>query len=30
MRAVGLELPAYRAQRRWYVGMFELELEKVA
>lgn len=29
LRAVGLELAAYRAQRRWYVGMFELDLEKV-
>lgn len=30
LRAVGLERAAYRAQRRWYVGMFELDLEKVA
>ncbi len=30
LRAVGLEGLAYRAQRRWYVGMFELALEKVA
>ena len=30
LRVVGLEGPAYRAQRRWYVGMFELALEKVA
>jgi 2-polyprenyl-3-methyl-5-hydroxy-6-metoxy-1,4-benzoquinol methylase len=30
LRAVGLELPAYRAQRHWYVGMFELDLERVA
>lgn len=29
LRAVGLEGVAYRAQRRWYVGMFELDLEKV-
>jgi ubiquinone/menaquinone biosynthesis C-methylase UbiE len=29
LRAVGLEQLAYRAQRRWYVGMFELDLEKV-
>ncbi|NTU78097.1 MAG: methyltransferase domain-containing protein [Chloroflexales bacterium] len=28
LRAVGLEGVAYRAQRRWYVGMFELALEK--
>ncbi|GAB4446393.1 MAG: class I SAM-dependent methyltransferase [Chloroflexi bacterium OHK40] len=28
LRAVGLEGLAYRAQRRWYVGMFELDLEK--
>jgi ubiquinone/menaquinone biosynthesis C-methylase UbiE len=28
LRAVGLEGPAYRLQRRWYVGMFELDLEK--
>ena len=28
LRAVGLEGPAYRAQRRWYVGMFELDLER--
>ncbi|HMQ32146.1 MAG TPA: class I SAM-dependent methyltransferase [Chloroflexaceae bacterium] len=28
LRAVGLEGLAYRAQRRWYVGMFELALEK--
>jgi ubiquinone/menaquinone biosynthesis C-methylase UbiE len=28
LRAVGLELAAYRAQRRWYVAMFELDLEK--
>ncbi len=30
LRAVGLEGLAYRAQRRWYVGMFELALEKAA
>ncbi len=30
LRAVGLEGPAYRAQRRWYVGMFEVALEKRA
>lgn len=29
LRAVGLEGVAYRAQRRWYVGMFELALERV-
>jgi ubiquinone/menaquinone biosynthesis C-methylase UbiE len=28
LRALGLEGLAYRAQRRWYVGMFELDLEK--
>lgn len=28
LRAVGLERAAYRAQRRWYVGMFEVALEK--
>ncbi len=28
LRAVGLEGVAYRAQRRWYVGMFELALTK--
>lgn len=28
LRAVGLEGLAYKAQRRWYVGMFELALEK--
>lgn len=28
LRAVGLEGAAYRAQRRWYVGMFELALQK--
>jgi len=28
LRTVGLEGVAYRAQRRWYVGMFELDLEK--
>lgn len=28
LRAVGLEGAAYRAQRRWYVGMFELDLER--
>jgi hypothetical protein len=26
LRAVGLEGLAYKAQRRWYVGMFELDL----
>ncbi len=30
LRVVGLERLAYRAQRRWYVGMFELALQKVA
>lgn len=30
LRAVGLEGVAYKAQRRWYVGMFELALERVA
>lgn len=30
LRSVGLEVAAYRAQRRWYTGMFELALEKVA
>lgn len=29
LRALRLELPAYRAQRRWYAGMFELDLEKI-
>lgn len=29
LRAVGLEGLAYRAQRRWYVGMFELALERL-
>jgi ubiquinone/menaquinone biosynthesis C-methylase UbiE len=29
LRAAGLEGAAYRAQRRWYVGMFELDLEKL-
>jgi ubiquinone/menaquinone biosynthesis C-methylase UbiE len=29
LRAVGLEGAAYRAQRRWYVGMFELALTRV-
>ncbi len=29
LRAVGLEGLAYRAQRRWYVGMFELALTRV-
>ncbi|NNJ10923.1 class I SAM-dependent methyltransferase [Chloroflexales bacterium ZM16-3] len=29
LRALGLEGLAYRAQRRWYVGMFELSLEKL-
>jgi 2-polyprenyl-3-methyl-5-hydroxy-6-metoxy-1,4-benzoquinol methylase len=28
LRALGLEKLAYRAQRRWYVGMFELGLVK--
>jgi ubiquinone/menaquinone biosynthesis C-methylase UbiE len=28
LRALGLEGLAYRAQRRWYVGMFELDLLK--
>jgi ubiquinone/menaquinone biosynthesis C-methylase UbiE len=28
LRAVGLEGAAYRAQRRWYVGMFELALTR--
>ncbi|MEI7771335.1 MAG: methyltransferase domain-containing protein [Chloroflexales bacterium] len=28
LRALGLEGLAYRAQRRWYVGMFELDLVK--
>ena len=28
LRLLGLERPAYRAQRRWYVGMFELALIK--
>jgi 2-polyprenyl-3-methyl-5-hydroxy-6-metoxy-1,4-benzoquinol methylase len=28
LRRLGLERLAYRAQRRWYVGMFELALEK--
>lgn len=28
LRMVGLEQAAYRAQRRWYVGMFEAALEK--
>ncbi len=28
LRGLGLEGMAYRAQRRWYVGMFELDLEK--
>lgn len=30
LRAIGLEQPAYRLQRRWYVGMFELALTKHA
>lgn len=30
LRALGLEGLAYRAQRRWYAGMFELALERVA
>lgn len=29
LRAVGLEGAAYKAQRRWYVGMFELDLERL-
>ena len=29
LRGLGLEKPAYRLQRRWYVGMFELALVKV-
>jgi ubiquinone/menaquinone biosynthesis C-methylase UbiE len=29
LRAVGLEGRAYKAQRRWYVGMFELALTRV-
>jgi len=29
LRGVGLEETAYRAQRRWYVGMFELALTRV-
>ncbi|NJN17793.1 MAG: class I SAM-dependent methyltransferase [Oscillochloris sp.] len=29
LRSLGLEAPAYQAQRRWYVGMFELDLERV-
>ncbi|MFV9505507.1 MAG: class I SAM-dependent methyltransferase [Oscillochloridaceae bacterium umkhey_bin13] len=29
LRALGLEGLAYRAQRRWYVGMFELALERL-
>ncbi|PDW02085.1 class I SAM-dependent methyltransferase [Candidatus Viridilinea mediisalina] len=29
LRALGLERLAYRAQRRWYVGMFELALVRV-
>ncbi len=29
LRAIGLETLAYRTQRRWYVGMFELALTKV-
>ncbi len=28
LRVAGLEVPAYRLQRRWYVGMFELALTK--
>jgi ubiquinone/menaquinone biosynthesis C-methylase UbiE len=28
LRSFGLEGLAYRAQRRWYVGMFELDLKK--
>jgi ubiquinone/menaquinone biosynthesis C-methylase UbiE len=28
LRSVGLEQAAYRAQRRWYVGMFEVALER--
>jgi hypothetical protein len=28
LRAAGLELAAYRAERRWLVGMFELALTK--
>ncbi len=28
LRELGLEQPAYRLQRRWYVGMFELALVK--
>lgn len=30
LRRLGLERIAYRLQRAWYVGMFELALEKVA
>lgn len=30
LRVLGLELPAYRLQRRWYMGMFELVLTKHA
>lgn len=29
LRRMGLEAAAYRAQRRWYVGMFELVLTRV-
>ncbi|NTV63000.1 MAG: class I SAM-dependent methyltransferase, partial [Oscillochloris sp.] len=29
LRSLGLEGLAYRAQRRWYVGMFELDLVKI-
>lgn len=29
LRVVGLERLAYRAQRRWYVGMFEVALTKI-
>lgn len=29
LRAFGLEGLAYRAQRRWYVGMFEIDLLKI-
>jgi ubiquinone/menaquinone biosynthesis C-methylase UbiE len=29
LRGLGLEGLAYRAQRRWYVGMFELALERL-
>jgi hypothetical protein len=30
LRTVGLEHIAYKAQRAWYTGMFELALTKVA